>query len=314
MTESIAVGDTIAVTGATGFIGQALCKRLLQDGFQVRALVRNRSRANRLAGVELVEGSLAEQPSLKQLVSGCHSVIHCAGAVRGARQQDFDDVNVDGLRCLLKILQNHSPSTRLLSLSSLAASVPELSFYATSKFRGEQLLQNEAGGLAWTILRPPAVYGPGDKELLPLFKLMARGFLPIPGAIDSRISIIHVDDLVNAIAAWLGSATTPADVFTVEDGRDNGYSWREIAAVVERITGRRVRLVSVPAFLLDSFAWINSRLAKTLDYAPMLTPEKLRELRHTDWVCSHAAFSLEFGWQPALQLQQGLELTPGWRH
>lgn len=305
----------IAVTGATGFIGQALCQRLLSQGFTVRVLVRKPELAASLktAGAELVPGSLADPQSLQTLVTGCHSVIHCAGAVRGARQKDFDRVNVDGLRLLVQALQNHNPCARLLALSSLAASQPQLSFYATSKYRSEKVLLEEAGQLAWTILRPPAVYGPGDKELLPLFKLTAKGILPVPGSVDSRTSIIHVDDLVSAIMAWLQASETPAEIYTVDDGHTGGYSWREIAEQVTAITGRRVRLVAIPKLILNTFAWSNRSLARLLGYAPMLTTEKLRELRHPDWVCGKEAFSQRFDWQPQLDLQQGLEQTPGWR-
>jgi nucleoside-diphosphate-sugar epimerase len=303
------------VTGATGFIGRALCQRLLAQGFAVKALVRKPELAVDLqqAGVELVNGSLSDIQSLQQLVSNSHAIIHCAGAVRGGCQQDFDRVNVDGLRLLIQALQTHNPAARLLVLSSLAASQAQLSFYGTSKFRGEQLLQQHAGELAWTILRPPAVYGPGDKELQPLFKLAAKGLLLVPGAIDSRISIIHVDDLVSAMLAWLQSAETPAEIFTIDDGHTDGYNWREIAAQVTAITRRRVRLLAIPAFVLDTFARCNRGLARLIGYAPMLTPEKLRELRHPNWVCGKEAFSQRFGWQPQLDLQQGLEQTPGWR-
>lgn len=315
MPTPVTAPETIAVTGATGFIGRALCQHLLDKGFVVRALVRKPGQAATLAtaGVSLVEGSLSNQQSLNTLVTGCHAVVHCAGAVRGARQQDFDRVNVDGLRLLVKAMREHSPASRLLALSSLAASEPQLSFYATSKFRGEQLLLNEAGALSWTILRPPAVYGPGDKELLPLFKTTAKGILPVPGAIESRISIIHVDDLVSAIVAWLQSGQTPGEIYAVDDGQQGGYDWQEIADRVSTITGRRVRLLPIPGFILDAFAWTNRSLARLLGYAPMLTTEKLRELRHPDWVCGNEDFSQRFDWHPKLDLQQGLEQTPGWR-
>jgi nucleoside-diphosphate-sugar epimerase len=305
----------IAVTGATGFVGQALCQTLLDQGFQVRALVRNPARAEslRTSGVKLLVGNFSDTSTLTELITGSDAVIHCAGAVRGATQEDFDRVNVQGLKQLIQVIQTSNPKTRLLCLSSLVAREPALSFYATSKFRAEQVLQTEAQGLQWTVIRPPAVYGPGDKELLPLFKLIAKGFLPVPGSADSRLSIIHINDLVSAIIAWLEQETPAQGIYAVEDGCEAGYSWRDLGTIVGTLTGRKVRLVPLPGCLLDTFARINSALAKRLGYAPMLTPEKLRELRHRDWVCSSEAFSQQFNWQPQLELQQGLEQTPGWK-
>jgi nucleoside-diphosphate-sugar epimerase len=305
----------IAVTGATGFVGQALCQTLLDQGFQVRALVRNPTKAEtlRTRGVKLLVGNFSDTCALTELITGSDAVIHCAGAVRGATQADFDKVNVQGLRQLIQVIQASNPNTRLLCLSSLVAREPALSFYANSKFRAEQVLQTEAQGLQWTAIRPPAVYGPGDKELLPLFQLMAKGFLPVPGSADSRLSIIHINDLVAAIIAWLGQDTPAQGIYAVEDGCEAGYSWRDLGTIIGKLTGRKVRLVPLPGFVLDTFARINSALAKRLGYAPMLTPEKLQELRHPDWVCSSEAFSQQFNWQPRLGLQQGLEKTPGWK-
>ncbi len=304
----------IAVTGATGFVGQALCQQLLKQGHPVRALVRsaNKAEALRRDGVELIIGDLT-LPSLIKLVTGCDAVIHCAGAVRGACQEDFDSVNVAGLRHLVQALQTSNPDARLLCLSSLAAREAGLSFYAGSKARAEQVLLTETQGLQWTAIRPPAIYGPGDKELLPLFQLMAKGLLPVPGSIDSRLSIIHINDLVSAIIAWVQQQSPAQGIYTVEDGCENGYSWRELGAIVSRLTGRRVRLLPLPGFILNAFAWTNRTLARMLGYAPMLTPEKLRELRHPDWVCDSKDFREHFSWQAALQLQQGLEQTPGWK-
>ena len=133
---------TIAVTGATGFIGAMLVAQLLAAGYHVRALVRPRS-AHRLAetpGLEAVSGSLHDSESLQRLVKGVTAVVHCAGAVRGATAADFNAVNVDGLEALVRAVLCCSPRPRFLSLSSLAARAPELSHYASSKWQGELAL------------------------------------------------------------------------------------------------------------------------------------------------------------------------------
>ena len=306
--------QTVAVTGATGFIGQTIARNLVGAGYRVRALVRSVERAGCLpaSGVDLIHGSLEDSVSLESLTRDTYAVVHCAGAVRGATQAQFDRVNAEGVRRLLRVLESQDTPPRLLTLSSLAAREPQLSFYAASKYKGEQVLVNEARRVAWDVLRPPAVYGPGDREMLPLFSVMARGIAPVPGALHARFSLLYVDDLAAAVLAWVGSGTADNSIFTLDDGRAGGYDWRDVAAIVGQVCRRRVRLLRVRAWVLDLPAWLNRRAGRLFGYAPMLTPEKLRELRHTDWVCDHAALQAATGWQPRIQLQEGLLKTPGW--
>ena len=305
--------QTVAITGATGFIGQSITRQLILGGYRVRALVRAVNRAGCLPeGVDVVSGSLEDSASLTSLVQDVSAVVHCAGAVRGAAQEQFDRVNVVGLRRLLQALEVQDKPPRLLSLSSLAAREPRLSFYSMSKYKGEQVLVNEARRVEWDVLRPPAVYGPGDREMLPLFRAMARGIAPVPGAVHARFSMLFVADLAVAVDAWLQSNIARGGVYTLDDGREGGYDWRGVAAIVERMCRHRVRLMRVPAWALDITARLNRQASRIFGYAPMLTPEKLRELRHTDWVCDHAALHAATGWQPLVQLEEGLLRTPGW--
>jgi nucleoside-diphosphate-sugar epimerase len=191
-------------------------------------------------------------------------------------------------------------------LSSLAAREPGLSWYAASKRAGEELLAQRPE-LDWLILRPPAVYGPGDKEMLPLFRAMARGIAPVAGAATARLSLIHVTDLVAAAAQCLQSGATRHRILTACDGKANGYDWREIADLVAAVWGRKVRLWQVPGWLLDSVARVNVLSARLTGRAPMLTPPKLRELRHNNWVVDNDAIGEATGWQPEIGLRQGLE-------
>jgi nucleoside-diphosphate-sugar epimerase len=157
------------------------------------------------------------------------------------------------------------------------------------------------------ILRPPAVYGPGDKEMLPIFQWMHRGIALVPGSPEARISLIHVADLVEAIIACLQSAAAIGQTLSLCDGKHQGYSWREMATIAATHWSRKVRLWCVPAWLLNGIAAVNSRSARITGRAPMLTPPKLRELRHHDWVVSNDAITLATGWTPVVELREGLE-------
>lgn len=299
----------IAVTGATGFIGTRLCEQLLKQGYRVRALVRTPAKAEHLAslGASLTAGDLHNPAALRELAAGCDALVHSAGAVRGSCQADFDRVNVAGTEAVVTALIDAAPRARLLMLSSLTAREPALSWYGHSKRESETLLEQRAQ-LDWVILRPPAVYGPGDKEMLPVFQSMARGIALVPGSPDARASLIHVSDLVHAMIACLQSPAARHCTLYLGDGKEGGYTWREMAAIAGEHWSRRVRLWQVPAWLLNSVAGINLALAKLTGRAPMLTPPKLRELRHPDWGVDNQQICSVTEWQPQISLRQGLEL------
>jgi nucleoside-diphosphate-sugar epimerase len=301
----------IALTGATGFIGTRLCERLLADGHTVRAL----SRSGRgPQGATLVRGDLGNQASLAALVDEAQCVIHLAAAVRGARAQDFDEPNVLGTERLLDALAARGSTAPLLFFSSLAATQPHLSFYAASKAAAERLVAARRGDLPTLLLRPPAVYGPGDTEMLPVFRFMARtGLAPCAGSAAQRLSLIHVDDLIEVVRAWLPRAATTRATLAVHDGRNGGYDWGELAATVGRACGRKVRVWEIPHVLLDGVARANLLLARLGGSAPMLTPAKLRELRFPSWVCADHTETVLPGWRPLIPLEDGLQRTPGWR-
>jgi nucleoside-diphosphate-sugar epimerase len=195
----------IALTGATGFIGGTVARRLGATGWQIRVLVRRNSLAtsHSRTAAERVIGDLEDLDSIRSLVRNAYAVIHCAGAVRGASQAHFNRVNVDGVARLVQAASEQHRVPRFLLVSSLAAREPEISFYAASKRLGEKVLAAQAGKMKWTILRPPAVYGPGDKELLPLLRWIGRGLAPIMGCDGARFSLLHVEDLAESVLVFL---------------------------------------------------------------------------------------------------------------
>lgn len=268
---------------------------MLEQGFRVRALVRNPTKALNLAaqGVSLVTGDLDDAAALQQLVADCDAVIHGAGAVRGNSQGDFDHVNVTGTSNLLAAVGAQTPPPSLLLLSSIVAREPQLSWYSHSKREGEKLL--EGISTDWIVLRPPAVYGPGDKEMLPIFQWMQRGIALVPSSPDARTSLIHVSDLVRAIVACLHSEGAIGQTLALCDGQHNGYNWRDMANIAGERWSRRVRIWRIPRWLLNGAAALNSIAARITRTAPMLTPPKLRELRHEDWVVNNGAITAATG-------------------
>lgn len=304
---------TLAITGATGFIGAALLRMLSRAGWQVRALHRQsvpRSRPDAGEGaIEWIRGSLEDAESLVRLVQGTEAVVHCAGAIRGATPGEFRKVNVEGALRLADAARKARPLPRLLLISSLAAREPHLSDYAASKRAGEDALRSAAAGMAWTALRPPAVYGPGDRETLPLVRCLQRGFAPVLGPRAARFSLLFVDDLADAVRHLLESAQWREGSWEIHDGRTEGYTWADLVQTVARIIGRPVRRFRIPAWFLQAAARSNLLLSRAIGYAPMLTPGKVRELTHPDWVCNDAALRRATGWEPRFQLEAGMRRT-----
>ncbi|MED5501940.1 NAD-dependent epimerase/dehydratase family protein [Salinicola sp. LHM] len=301
------MATSVALTGATGFIGRRLIAGLVRDGVQVRALTRSAPATQRDSQVEWIRGSLDDATALDQLVDGVEAVIHCAGAVRGANEATFRRINVDGSRRLFEATQRQG-CARLLLMSSLAARHPELSWYATSKYEAEQRLASSAQPVV-TVFRPTAVYGPGDRELRPLFETLMRGWLLMTGPSETRLSFLHVDDLVAAAKTWLHHSPSGARVdgsFELHDGYPGGYTWTRIAEIGAGVRGAPVRRLPIPAGMLRALAQANLMLARGLNRSPMLTPEKLRELRHHDWTCDNSALTRAIGWTPQITLEQAL--------
>jgi nucleoside-diphosphate-sugar epimerase len=302
----------VAVTGGTGFIGAMIIRRLLEAGLRVKALLRPASKAASFEAPDLswVLGSLGDEDSLRRLVEGTSAVIHCAGSVRGRAETDFAAANMDGAGNIARAARNAESCRRILQISSLAAREPGISPYAASKRRGEMILRQEATDLEWTILRPPAVYGPGDRELRPILQWLRRGMLFTPGAEKKRFSLIFVTDLAEAVLAWLQSETAGA-CYELHDGRPGGYDWNDVREIGETLYRRRIRQIPVPTGLLKTAAHLNNVASAVGGYQPMLTPGKVRELCHADWTCDNTLFSAATRWRPAIDLYQGLRRTLG---
>ena len=303
--------QSIAITGATGFVGGALLKRLSSMDWQIRALVRPGSMHKRLSqtAVEWIPGGLEDMESLRRLVAGVDVVVHCAGAVRGTGQADFERVNVDGVTRLVLAAQEQHPAPRFFLISSLAAREPHLSHYAASKRKGEETLASNAGSMPWVVFRPPAVYGPGDRELLPLFRCMSRGIAPVIGSAEQRVSLLYVEDMAEAIVCYLKCGMTWGRSYEVHDGHAGGYSWEDMIEAIARISGRRIYRIKVPIALVKMGATFNLTAAQMFGRMPMLTPGKIRELTHPDWVADNSALTRDTGWIPQVTLQEGLKQT-----
>ena len=292
----------LAITGGTGFVGSHLIDVALAAGHHVNALTR-RDQAER-PGIEWIAGDLSNRDALEQLVSGADAVIHVAGTISGQSAAAFELGNVAGTLAMLAAA-TAGGIHRFVHVSSLAAREPKLSLYGASKCKGEELVMSS--GLDWAIVRPPAVYGPGDKETLELFRMAKLGVMLMPP--KGRVSVIHADDLARLLLALAGPEAPSGVLIEPDDGKAGGWTHREFARALGNAVGTRPAIVSSPGILLRIAARADQLLRR--DKAK-LTPDRAAYFSHRNWVVEPKRGAPPALWKPQVQTQQGLDATAAW--
>lgn len=308
----------LAITGATGFIGQALVHAALAGDWQPRILTRRYPRDCLVPGrsIQVVPGDLNDSGALRELLDGATAIIHLAGLIKALRAADFFAANVGGTERLLQVASAANPKAALVHVSSLAAREAQLSPYAASKRASEDKVRELAGDRPWAVIRPPAVYGPGDTATLPLFLAAHRGLLPYPAAPNARVSLIHVADLARlllATADGLSDGTLPSGrLAEVDDGQPGGYSWQDMLGGLAKAAGHPVRGWRMPRGLLVVPALANALLCRLRHRPDVFGPAKLGELYHADWVVAPTDLPLIVRWQADFHLENGFRDTFSW--
>ncbi len=303
---------TVAITGGTGFIGRHVIAALTGSGQSLRLLMRNPVPGTPGgANAEIIRGSLADRDALARLVAGADAVIHCAGAISAPDRSAYASSNIDGTRTLAAAAAA-AGVRRFVHLSSIAAREPALTDYAWSKAESETTLAAELPASCSVILRPPAVYGPGDRATLPLIRQLLQPLVILPVAADQRVSLIFVRDLAAAIATVAGAQSCPSGPFELSDGTSGGYSWPDLVREAARHSGRSPRILFLPPSLARLTAQAAMLAARLSGGLPMLTVDKLPELYHRDWVSHAEGLDAVTAWRPRVAFAEGLATTLDW--
>ena len=295
---------TLALTGGTGFVGQATLDAIERRGLSARALARAVPRDQR-KGIEWVGGNLADRAALARLVEGAEAVIHIAGLTSTLEPAAFEAANVTGSLALIEVAKA-AGVPRFIFVSSLAARRPDLSVYGASKARAEKVVA--ASGLDWTVVRPPAVYGPRDRDMFELFRAARRGIVPMPP--PGHASMIHVDDLADLLLALVpGGESVTGAVFEPDDGREGGWPHRELARTIGWAVGRRPW---VPHLSRGTLEWVSRIDCAVRRNRARLTPDRVSYMCYPDWVADPARKVPESLWTPRIPTREGLKATAGW--
>ena len=291
---------TLAITGATGFVGSALVAQALAAGHRVRALTRRAQQPR--DGVTWIEGALDRPDSLERLAAGADAIVHVAGVVNARDRAGFAAGNVDGTAAMLAAAAQ-AGVRRFVHVSSLSAREPQLSNYGWSKAAAETLVQNS--GLDWTIVRPSGVYGPGDMEMRDLFRAARIGSALLPPR--GTVARVAVDDLAQLLLT-LATRSGPAAVYEADDG--DALTHAALAQAIGRAVGRRrVLALHLPKAVLMLGATLDRAFRRT---QAKLTPDRVGYLAHDDWTARPSHRPPASLWTPATPLAEGLAATARW--
>ena len=305
-------GPVIALTGATGFLGSHIADTLLDRGYRVRASIRATSSLRWLDGkpVETRQTDLTDTDDCRGFLAGTAGLIHCAGAVSAPSEIIYQTANVTSTACLLEAAASawgrQQDIKGFVLISSLAAHGPAgldhpaletdpsrpITEYGRSKLAAEKLLSSGDWSFRTAVLRPPSLYGPRDREFLPLIKLATHGWTGRLGRRMTGLSLVDGRDAATAAVVLLETESATGTFF-VDDGR-TGYDWSAMAEALGQMAGRRIRTIQLPLIWLKVLSFLagKSRAARS----PVLNRDRINDLETDGWVCdgSHLAAATGF--------------------
>ncbi len=323
------MGETLLVTGSSGFIGAQVLRHLVAEGERVRVFLRPESSGSVVPeGVEVVRGSFGDREALGRAVCGVDRIVHLAGVTKAFDEAGYDAGNVMPVKNLLAAVREHNENLkRFLFVSSLTVAGPAseglcgvsehdtpapVSAYGRSKLRAEALCMQYAADIPVTIVRPPAVYGPGDRDVLQVFQMLAKGVLLSAGRqARQRFSMIYVDDLVDGMMMAARSEAAAGGIYYISSPRS--CSWDELIAAARPVLGfTSILKLSLPKPLLFFVATLIGAVGSLRGTPALINRDKANELVQDYWVCSPEQAETDFGFRAGTPLAEGIAKTISW--
>lgn len=315
------------VTGGNGFVGSHLVEALLKKGYEVVCLVRNKSDLRFLSGlqVEYRYGDITDKNSLIEAAKGIDFVFHVAGITRAKNRAEYFGVNASGTRNLVQACFETNPDVkRFIYVSSQTAAGPSkdlhpidenakcepINDYGKSKLEGEKEVLNFKDKLPVTIIRPPAVYGPRDKDTLYFFQLINKGIILAFGLKESYLSLIYVKDLARGLILAAESQKSSGQIYFLTDGKT--YAWSEAFGVIRDALGVKAIRLRVPKSLLVTSAFFSEAFTRLLGKTPLLHLGRAKDLCQRFWICDTSKAKADLGFLPGYDLKIGAVKTASW--
>ncbi len=316
---------TVLVTGANGFIGSRFCRLLTASGYAVRIICRETSDLSLLKDIphSRITADITNPESLIKAVEGVDFVIHLAGLVKADSEADFMRINHQGTINLLNAVKNHNLGLKKFVLISSAAAAgissgkprkesdPPLPLtpYGRSKLAGEEAAVSYKNLFPITVIRPPAVYGPGDRETFTFFRLVNRGFKPYPCGARNRVRMIYVDDLAAAIKLTMETDTGAGETYYIAEPRS--YTIRELMDIISEHLGKKSVGIIIPRRILLTLAFFSETFCKIIGRAPMFSRQKVKELTG-DWEPDVTKAKDQLGFEAAVDFRAGARMAIDW--
>lgn len=320
-------GVTAFLTGANGFVGSHLARTLLAQGHHVRALIRphaNRSLVSDL-DIEWITGDLDDRDALARGCEGATWVIHVAGRVKAPDADAFHHANHTGTVNLIESVTAAAPSIeRFVYISSLAAGGPAengvprsedhpdhpIAAYGESKLAGELAVMSRADQVPVVSIRPPAVYGPGDTEILGFFQAVRWHVKPVFGKRVLRLSLVYVSDLIEGILLALTSPRAPGQVFYIAD--DHLYTLAELEDWMQEALDTWALRVTIPGELLMFLAHAAELAGRVGRFLPSLNRNRAQDFLQRDWACTVTKARQMLGFRARVPFAEGAKKTVAW--
>ncbi len=317
----------ILLTGANGFIGSLVAKKLISQNYKVRSFVRSASNLRWITNLktEIFYGDILDKVSIKNALKDIDYVYHLAGVTKSYKPDGYERGNFQGTKTIIDtIIENKIKLKRFLFSSSQAAYGPSstlepidedhfpnpLTFYGKSKMKAQQYVEKYSDQIPTTIIIPSAVYGPRDTDVLEFFKTVKLGIVPQLGGRDKYASMVHVSDLADGIIAATQSNQTVGKKYFLTN--PNPYSWGEIARITLNHLGKRAIHISIPLPVINGLAAITETISRVTKKENILSRQKVIEMKQDFWICSPERAKNDFGWQAQIELDEGIKETLGW--
>ena len=305
----------VLITGATGFVGSHIAEAFVAAGYKVRCGLRSTSDVRWISNlpIERTPLDLDHPDDLSKALENVEIVVHVAGVTSARRPEDYYRVNADGTRRLAEAARGAGVG-RFVQISSLAARGPDghdhpASAYGRSKLEAEKLLRGLDGPMRTVVLRPAAVYGPRDTDLLPLFKMASRGWLTLPAGPGS-LQPVYAADVAKAVLAAASKQEASFGPFPVAER--SSYSWRYVASNLEEALGRPFRTARLPGACFRLAGRAAELAARPLGALPIFDERRAEDLAVHSWTCDPSIVERELGWRAEISLPEGLEKTARW--
>jgi nucleoside-diphosphate-sugar epimerase len=277
--------------------------------------------------VEILSVDLTDIPSLRSSLAGIAYLFHIAGRTKARTGAQFLHDNVTVTRALLRAATAVSGLRKFCHVSSLTAVGPSpdglpvteqtppspITAYGFSKLEAEKACHAFSHELPIVIIRPPAVYGPRDRDVLEMFRWIRRGIAPIMGPREKTLSLLHVHDLARGLLTAALDERTTGETYFITDGIRHSYE--DLIAIISRLLNTTPRFLPIPSPLVYAAACVSECISWFGSRPPVLNLDKVRDLLAAHWTCSSERFERLTGFVPSVPIEAGLEATLAWyRH